>query len=417
MFKKEKLANGITVVMEEVKGVRSFTAGIWVKVGSRNEHTSKNGVSHFLEHMFFKGTKRRTARDIAFEMDSLGGDINAFTSKENTAFYVKVLDVHAEKGLDLLTDIFCHSLLNQEDIEKERGVIQEEIKMVFDTPDDLIHDLFSNNIWGMEGLGQPVLGDRKTVKALTRQDLLGHIRRFYGTVDTIVSCAGSFAPDKIIAFLNEKLGGLRRGSEPKLNHYPGFSAQVHTYPRELSEVHLCVGLEGIKQSDPARYEFFILNTLLGAGLSSRLFQEIREKRGLVYTIYSYISSYTDAGLWGVYAGTGKKKLEEVVSLVLKFLKELPEDLHESELDKAKEQLKGNLLLGLESTQSRMQNIAKQEIYFGKYFSPAEIIRDIDGVTLKKLKELAERLLRGKSPALTILGPVEPKTFGKVLPPL
>jgi len=403
--------------MEEVKGVRSFTAGIWVKVGSRNEHPAKNGCSHFLEHMFFKGTKKRTARDIAFETDSVGGDINAFTSKENTAFYVKVLDVHLEKGLDLLTDIFCHSLLTEEDVERERGVIQEEIKMVDDTPDDLIHDLFSKDLWGQDGLGQPVLGDRKTVKALMRQDLLGHIRRFYGTVDTIVSCAGSFDHDKVISLLNAKLGGLRRGSEPKLDHYPGFKSQVHLYPKDLSEVHLCLGLEGLKQADPERYEYYILNTVFGAGLSSRLFQEIREKRGLVYTIYSYISSYSDAGLWGVYAGTGKKKLEEVMSLTLKFLKEIPDDLHESELAKAKEQLKGNLLLGLESTQSRMQNIAKQEIYFGRYFSPAEIIREIDAVSLKKLKELAEKLVKGKSPALTILGPVDSKLFGKALPAL
>jgi len=403
--------------MEEVKGVRSFTAGIWIKVGSRNEHPSKNGVSHFLEHMFFKGTKKRTARDIAFETDSVGGDINAFTSKENTAFYVKVLDVHLEKGLDLLTDIFCHSLIDENDIEKERGVIQEEIKMVDDTPDDLIHDLFSRNTWGMEGLGQPVLGDKKTVKALSRQDLLGHIRRFYGTVDTIVSCAGSFEHDRVIKLLNAKLGGLRRGSEPKIDHYPGFKNEVHLHSKDLSEVHVCLGVEGLRQAVPERYEYYILNTILGAGLSSRLFQEIREKRGLVYTIYSYISAYSDAGLWGVYAGTGRKKIEEVVALILKFLKELPDDLHESELTRAKEQLKGNLLLGLESTQSRMQNIAKQEIYFGRYFSPAEVIREIDSVTLKKLKELAERLLRGKSPALSVLGPVDTKLFGKSLPPL
>lgn len=403
--------------MEQVKGVRSFTAGIWVKVGSRNEHPTKNGISHFLEHMFFKGTKKRSAREIAFEIDSLGGDVNAFTSKENTAFYVKVLDEHMEEGLEILTDLFCHSQLKQDDIEKERGVILEEIKMVEDTPDDLVHDLFSVDAWGEKGLGQPILGEKKTVNALTRQDLLGHIRRFYGTADTIVSCAGSFEFEKVIKVLNEKLGDLGRGSEPKLNHHPEMRSLVHAYPKDLSEVHLCLGVEGLPQSDHLRYEYYILNTIFGAGLSSKLFQEIREKRGLVYTIYSFTSAYSDAGLWGVYAGTGKKKIDEVLDLTLKYFRELPDELTQPELDKSKEQLKGNLILGLESSQSRMQNIAKQEIYFGRYFSPAEIIRGIDAVTLKSLKNTALNLIKGKVPVLTVLGPVDKHQFGKVLPPL
>ena len=417
MFRKELLENGITVVMERLTGVRSFTAGIWVKVGSRNEPGGKNGISHFLEHMFFKGTAKRSARDIALEIDNIGGDLNAFTSKENTAFYTKVLDLHMEKGLDILSDIFCHSAMRDEDIEKERGVIKEEIKMVEDTPDDLVHDLFNTDIWGKTGIGQPVLGTRETLKGLGRDDLTNHVKRFYGTKDTIVACAGSFDPQKLLDVLNEKLGSLRRGSEPSHIAAPSFGSGAKVYKKNLSEVHICLGIEGLPQSHPKRYEYYILNTLLGAGISSRLFQDIREKRGLVYTIYSFASSYLDTGIFGIYAGTGKKKAEDVVSLVHEHLSALPDTIEQAELDRAKEQLKGNLILGLESTSNRMQNIAKQEIYFGRHFTPQEVIEQIDAVTLPKLKEVAHMLISGKSPVLTVLGPIEGQPFGESLPPL
>ena len=417
MFRKELLENGITVVMERMAGVRSFTAGIWVKAGSRGEPAPKSGISHFLEHMFFKGTSRRSARDIALEIDNIGGDLNAFTSKENTAFYVKVLDLHMEKGLDILADIFCHSTLNDEDIERERGVIKEEIKMVEDTPDDLVHDLFYTDIWGQGGLGRPVLGTRQSIKGISRDDLMGHVRRFYGTKDTIVACAGSFDPERLLEVLNDKLGHLRRGSEPEPLPTPDFGKGVNIHKKRLSEVHICLGVKGLAQAHPKRYEYYIMNTILGAGISSRLFQEIREKRGLVYTIYSFISSYADIGVFGVYAGAGRKKAEEVVSLMLEHLSALPGSLRQEELDKAKEQLKGNLILGLESTSTLMQNIAKQEIYLGRHFTPAEIIAEIDAVRLSGLKETAAMVLEGKVPVLSILGPVEGQPFGDVLPAL
>ncbi len=417
MFRKELLENGITVVMERMAAVRSFTAGIWVKVGSRAEPPLKNGISHFLEHMFFKGTSKRSAREIALEIDNIGGDLNAFTSKENTAFYVKVLDLHMEKGLDVLADIFCHSTLAEEEIEKERGVIKEEIKMVEDTPDDLVHDLFSLDIWGEEGIGRPVLGTRQSVNGIDRNDLLGHVRNFYGTKDTIVACAGSFDHERLLEILNSKLGHLRRGSEPAPMPPPVFAKGVHVHRKRLSEAHVCLGMEGLPQGHPDRYEYYILNTILGAGISSRLFQEIREKRGLAYTIYSFISSYKDTGVFGVYAGTGRKKCEEVVSLVLEHLSALPETLEQAELDKAKEQLKGNLILGLESTSTLMQNLAKQEIYFKRRFTPAEIIAEIDAVTLPKLRDVAAMVVKGKSPVLTVLGPIEGQPFGETLPPL
>lgn len=405
MFKKAHLENGIPVVMEQIKNVRSVALGIWVRVGSRNEPAEKNGISHFLEHMFFKGTQKRSAKDIAVDTDSIGGDLNAFTSRENTTFYIKALDEYFEKGNELLSDIFLHSAFPENDVEKEKGIIKEEIKMVEDTPDDYIHDLFNLDIWGDEGIGQGVLGKRSTIKAFKREDLLSHIKKYYGIKDTVVACAGNFEVDNLIGILNRSFGSLRRGSEPEKGKTPVFNNKVTVHSKELSEAHICIGVEGLPQANDERYELFLLNTILGAGVSSRLFQEIREKRGLAYSIYSYISAYLDTGLWAVYAGTGRKRVAQVIELIIKEMRELADNVTEIELERAKAQLKGNLILGLESSSSRMQNIARQEIYYGKYFSPSELIRDIDAVDLKRVKELSRKLMSKNAFALTVFGPV------------
>ncbi len=341
----------------------------------------KNGISHFLEHMFFKGTHKRTAKDIAVEIDSLGGELNAFTSKENTTFYVKILDEYIEKGIELLSDIFLHSTFPEEDIEKEKRIIKEEIKLVEDTPDDYIHDLFNQTIWGNKGLGQPVLGRRETVKSFTRDDLISHIRKYYGTKDVVISCAGNFEHESIISMLNKSLGSLRRGSEPEKGPTSHFQSKVEVFHKELSEAHVCLGVEGIPQTSEDRYSLFVLNTIFGAGVSSRLFQEIREKRGLAYSIYSFVSSYYDTGIWGVYAGVSRKRVGEVAELIIKEMHDLKSTLTEVELQRSKNQLKGNIILGLESTSSRMTNIARQEIYHGRYYSPKEIMKEVDSITL------------------------------------
>lgn len=405
MFKKTHLSNGTPVVMEQIKNVRAVSLGIWVKVGSRNETVEKNGISHFLEHMFFKGTQKRSARDIAVDTDSLGGDLNAFTSREGTTFYIKILDEYFEKGIELLSDIFLNSRFPEEDIEKEKGIIKEEIKMVEDTPDDYIHDLFNQTIWGNEGVGQPVLGKRETIKTFKREDLVSHIRKYYGTKDTVIACAGNFDPDRLLETLNHSLGSLRRGSEPEKGPVPVFQKGQRVYTKDLKEVHLCLGVEGIPQASSQRYVLYLLNTILGAGVSSRLFQEIREKRGLVYSVYSYISSYLDTGVWAVYAGAGKKKAAEVIDITLKEFRGLSDTITEAELRRAKDQLKGNMILALESTSSRMQNIARQELYYGKYYSPSEIIKKIESVTLNQVRDLSERLVMSENTALTILGPL------------
>jgi predicted Zn-dependent peptidase len=414
MFKKEYLLNGVPVVMESLKNMRSVVVGIWVKVGSRNEKYDKSGISHFLEHMFFKGTKKRNARDIAFEIDSIGGDFNAFTSRENTTFYVKVLDDYLERGVELLSDVFLNSTFPEEDIEKEKTIIKEEIKMIEDTPDDYVHDLFNQTVWGPTGLGQPVLGRRETVKSFTREDVLSHIKKYYGTKDIILSCAGNFEYEHLLSILNKNLGNLRRGSEPERGEPPGFEKKVSVFKKGLSEAHICMGVKGLPQASEERYALFVLNTILGAGVSSRLFQEIREKRGLAYSIYSFTASYFDTGIWGVYAGVSRKKVKEVLELIIQEMVSLKDTLNDIELNRAKNQLKGNIMLSLESTSSRMNNIARQEIYHGRYYSPKEIIKELDAVTLNHIKDLAERLLKKEYLSLTVHGPINEEDLNGIL---
>ena len=414
MFVKEYLENGIPVVMESFKNVRSVAVGIWVKVGSRYETPAMNGISHFLEHMFFKGTKKRSPKDIAVEIDSMGGDLNAFTSRENTAFYIKVLDEYLEKGVDLLSDIFVHSTFPEDELEKEKKIIKEEVKMVEDTPDDYIHDLFNQTIWGTEGLGQSILGRREPIVSFPGEDLIRHISKYYGTKDIIISCAGKFQPAKLMGLLRERFGGLRRGSEPRKGPPPEFKSDVKVYTKDISEAHICIGVPSVSQTSEDRYALFVLNTLLGGGVSSRLFQEIRENRGLAYSVYSYTSMYIDTGLWGVYAGVSKKRIREVAELIIHEMLSLKDTLTEEELDKAKRHLKGNMILGLESTNSRMNNIARQEINFGRYISPDEISKAVEMVSMKQLKELSERLLRKKALSITAYGPLQKDVLDGIL---
>jgi predicted Zn-dependent peptidase len=406
MFRKENLENGIPVVMEAINSVRSVAVGVWVKVGSRYETREENGISHFLEHMFFKGTKKRTTRDISIDIDSLGGDLNAFTSRENTAFYIKVLDEHIDKGIDLLSDIFVNSVFPEDELEKEKKIIKEEIKMVEDTPDDYIHDLFSLTVWGQEGIGQPILGRRETVASFTRDHVMSHIRKYYGTKDIVISCAGNFQHEEMIAILNRRFGGLRHGSTPKKGVAPNFHRSVKVHSKDMSEAHICIGVPGVSQVSEERYAFFVLNTILGAGVSSRLFQEIREKRGLAYSVYSFTSSYVDAGVWAVYAGVSKKRIREVAELIITEMRDFSRTLTEAELQRAKNHLKGNLILGLESTNSRMNNLARQEIYFGRYISPDEVLKSVDMVNMKQIRELSQRLINSDMLAVTALGPLD-----------
>lgn len=406
MYKKVILDNSIPLVVETAKEARSVSVGIWVKVGSRYEFIEKNGISHFLEHMFFKGTAKRTSMDIAVEIDSLGGELNAFTSRESTTFYIKVINEHIEKAVELLTDIFMNSTFPEEEIEKEKRIILEEIKLVEDTPEDYIHDLFNKNIWGESGLGQPVLGRGKTIETFTKDDLLKNIKEYYSTKNIVIACSGNFEEEALIERLNLGIGTMKRDSMPDKQHCSEFKNQINIIPKKLSEVHICLGFKGLSQGSEERYSMHLLNTILGASVSSRLFQEIREKRGLAYSVYSFNISYFDTGVWAVYAATDRKQVNEVVNIMIDQMRGLSDSLTTEDLRRAKNQLKGNLMLALESTNSKMFNIAKQEIYYGRYFSPEDIIDSVESVTLEELKNLSQRLVGSNPFALTVYGPVK-----------
>ena len=384
--------------------VRSVAIGLWVRVGSRFERATCAGVSHFIEHLLFKGTESRSAEDIARAIDGVGGSLDAFTSRENTCFYAKVLGEHLPLAVDLLSDLLLHPKLDPEDVEKERRVVLEEIKMVEDDPDDLIHDLFAQQVWPDHPLGRPILGSRKSLQAITRQDVLDQLRDFYQPDRLIVAAAGDLDHARVVDLIRSALGEWSGRSVATNGGAPVCYVAEHHAERDSAQLHLVLGAEGLPYSHPHRYAFFLQNAILGSSMSSRLFQEIREKRGLAYSIYSYQASYQDSGLMAVYAGTSPESYRQVVDLVraeFTRLKDEPVDLEE--FQRAKEQLKGNLLLGLEGTSSRMTRLAKAEIYFQRYFDLDEIIRGIDGVLPETFAELNRSLLAPERYALTTIG--------------
>ncbi len=406
MYRKDTLANGIRVVSETLPKSRSVSIGVWVKVGSRHEPAEVGGVSHFIEHMFFKGTKKRTARDIATEIDSLGGEMNAFTSQENTTYYVKVLDEHLPIAIDILADILIGSRFDPAEMEKERKVILEEIKMVEDTPDDYIHELFTGSVWQGNSLGRPILGTKDTIKALKHKDILSYIDDYYSPREIIIAVAGNFEHDRLISLLNGAFGALARGGVPRTDETPGFRHAVTVRKKQLEQVQLCLGCKGLSYTDDDRYTILALNTVLGNSMSSRLFQEVREQNALAYSIYSYVTAYRDAGLLTIYAGTDPANVQQALRLIVKEIRKLrDEGVTPAEETRVKNQIKGNLVLSLESSNSHMSRIARQEIYFGKYFSVDDIIHAVDKVTVEDIGRIARRIFTRETMALSILGPL------------
>ncbi len=415
MVTKTTLANGIQVITEEIPGVHSVSVGIWVHAGSRDEDWEENGISHFIEHMLFKGTKRRSARQIAKEIDSVGGVLNAFTSKEFSSFYAKVLAKHLPIALDLLFDLYLNSTFSAEEMEKERQVIVQEINMVEDTPDEYIHDLFSESFWPRHPLGFPILGRLETVEGLKRARLKNFFTENYMRVQPIFVGAGRLKHENLLKPVQEALGSIR--PRPRQNHRrpPKPHPQILVKNKTLEQVHLVLGAPGFSATHPRRYAFSVLNTVLGGGMSSRLFQEIRENRGLAYSVYSFLSSFIDSGMIGVYVGTGEKTLASVLKIIRREMTKLAENsLKSGELRSAKEQLKGNLLLSLESTDSRMGRLAKSEIYFHRFVPTEEIIEGIENVSADDVAELARKLFQTTPLSLTVLGPVTEKDIPRGL---
>src|SRR4051812_45642854 len=386
--------------------VRSISIGVWLTRGSRHEAADLGGIAHFVEHMLFKGTARRTAEGIAQEIDSIGGQLDAFTAKESASYYIKVLDEHLPLAVDILSDIVLNPAFAPDDIEREKKVIVEEIKMVEDTPDDLVHELFTQGFWEDHPLARPILGTKETVESFTPTLLRDYFSQAYTARNLIVSVVGNLEHARVRELVAAKFASLDAGGEPLVENPPRVKPHVLIRNKELEQSHICVGVPGYPQSHDDRYASYVLNTLLGGSMSSRLFQNVREKRGLAYAVFSGLSAYRDAGTFTVYAGCANDVVGQVIDLVVEELRGMKRSqVPDAEVRRAKDHLKGSLMLSLESTASRMSHLARQEIYFDRQFGLDETLNGIERVTPDDLLRVAGDLFRNGSLAVTVLGNV------------
>ncbi|OIJ17885.1 peptidase M16 [Anaerobacillus alkalidiazotrophicus] len=391
MIQKFETPNGVRIVLEKIPTVRSVSIGIWIGTGSRFETTEDNGVSHFLEHMFFKGTKTRSAKEIAEAFDGIGGQVNAFTSKEYTCYYAKVLDDHASIALDVLSDMYFHSLFEEKELEKEKNVVLEEIKMYEDAPDDIVHDLLAQASFGTHSLGYPILGTQQTLKSFSERTLRDYMSQQYTAENVVISIAGNVDEDFIgkveAIFKDVEKSGVEREYVT-----PSFLAEKLVRKKETEQAHLCLGFDGLPIGHKDIYSLVLLNNILGGSMSSRLFQEVREKKGLAYSVFSYHSSYHDNGMLTVYSGTAPNQLDELFDTMMETLNSIKsQGITEKELTKGKEQLKGNLMLSLESTNSRMSRNGKNELLLKRHRSLDEIIDEINRVSITNVNKLSKNL--------------------------
>jgi len=408
MVQRTVLDNGLRLISEEVPGMPSATVGIWVENGSRDEALQENGVSHFLEHLFFKGTERRTAAGIAEEIDAVGGVLDAFTGKEYTCYYARVLAEHLPLALDLLLDVFLCSRFAEEEIERERSVICQEIAQVEDTPDDLIHDLFHLDFWRGHPLSRPISGTVETISRLQRPDLLRYLDRRYRPDRIFVAMAGGARHEELVEQVSLALSALTGKAATREIPPPTAYAGVYPHQRDLEQTHLCLGVPCISQVDPGWYAAYLLHTALGGGMSSRLFQEIRERRGLAYDVTSFLSTYRDTGYLGVYVATSAAWVPEVAELISVALYDIArEGISLEELRRAKGHAKGGLLLGVETSEARMNRLARCEVYFGRYIPIPEVVEQVERVTLDEVHALAACCFANENRALTVLGELPP----------
>ena len=404
-IKREVLPNGLIVLSEEMAHIRSISIGIWMKTGSRDEAAEVNGISHFLEHMVFKGTKTRSAQDIARQVDSIGGNMDAFTGKETICFNIKVLDEHLPVAVDILSDLVLNPVLEPKDITREKGVILEEIKMDEDNPDYLVHEIFTQNFWKDHPLGKPILGTKETVRSFEQDKLFDFYGHRFVPNNMIISAAGNLNHRRFVELIKEKFAALKSVPNGFRSPAPSITSRIITRNKKsLEQVQLCVGVPSHPISHAKRYVSYVLNTVLGGGMSSRLFQKIREEQGLVYSIYSDLNPYRDTGCMAVYAGTSMESTPKVVDSILAEFRELKsEQIPADELRRAKDQLKGSLMLSLESSTSRMSNLARQEMYFERFFSLDETVEQIESVTADEIAEMANSLFHLDKVAITVLG--------------
>ena len=413
---KTVLNNSIRIVSKKMPHVHSVSMGIWVNVGARDESSSENGLSHFIEHMIFKGTEKRTAFQIAKEFDAIGGQTNAFTSAENTCYHAKVIDTHLETMVDILSDIFLNSVFDEKEVENERTVILQEIAMVEDSPDEYIHVLSGSNFWGDNSLGRSVLGSRENVAGFNADALKGFFHKFYQPERIVISAAGNLEHNRLVDLIGPVFESIRPGNSFPERITPKGNSKLNLHQRQLEQVHICLGIKGMSITDPRRYAYSLMNTILGGNMSSRLFQEIREKRGLAYSVYSFISSYVDTGIFGAYAGLNPKNARKATELILKEISSLKQTrVDPNELKDAKEHTKGSLMLASESNDNQMVRLAQNDTHFGRYIPLEEIADNIESVTQDDILDLAESLFQKRRFALTLLGSVTQKNeFNDIL---
>jgi predicted Zn-dependent peptidase len=407
-IQRHVLPSGLIVVTEAMRHVRSVSVGVWMRSGSRSEAPRQNGLSHFLEHMVFKGTQRRSAEEIARSMDSVGGMLDAFTAKELTCFNAKVLDEHLPIAFDVISDLILRPLFAAGDIEKEKQVVLEEIKMEQDNPENVLHEIFTQGFWPDHPLGRPIIGTPETVRSFDSEALFGYYRSWFAPDRLVLTAAGNVSHERVLELATREFSSLSAAGPAPNTPPPQAGAPIRLEKkRDLEQVHLCIGVPSYPLAHEGRFAVAVLNNLLGGGMSSRLFQNIREKRGLAYAVFSEITPYSDAGMLTIYAGTARETAGEVVDLVVQEFRSLKETLvPEEELRRAKDHLKGSLMLSLESTTSRMSNLARQELYFERFYTLDEIISSIEAVTREQIQSIARDFFRPDQIAVAVLGPLD-----------
>jgi predicted Zn-dependent peptidase len=415
IYKKTVLKNGIRVVTEKIKYVRSITIGVWIDVGSRDEGNDERGISHFIEHMLFKGTKRRSAKEIASSLESVGGALNAFTGREHTCYFARVLDEHLKVAIDVLADILKNSLLNPSDLENEKKVIISEIKDLEDSPADLAHDRLMNNMWQNHPLGRSIMGDTENILRMARSKLIDFIKRNYVAPRVVIASSGNLRHQDLVRMIEKKFQFNQTVAIPQVNQSTLQADQKRmVVNRKTAQTHVSLGVPVFPYKDRRRYAALILSNILGGGMSSRLFQSIREKLGLAYNVFTFVDFFEDTGVFGVYLGTHKKNTVRAIDLVLKEMRRMKKDsLSRQELSHAKYQLKGSLMLSLENTSNRMNRMAQQELLLGKYVDLDETINSINKVKGKEVIEVANDLFDPNKLSAVILGPVGKRAINQV----
>ncbi|UCF73952.1 MAG: insulinase family protein [Deltaproteobacteria bacterium] len=408
IHKKTVLANGTRIITEGLSHAKSVSLGIWVNAGSRDELDKERGIFHLIEHMIFKGTQSRSALQIAKDLDTMGGFSNAFTGKEQTCFHARVLDKHLHSLTDLLSDIFINSIFAESDLELEKGVVLQEISMTEDTPDEYVNVLFDQTFWGGDPLGRPILGTKETVSNITRREILDYVSDFYGPKRLLIAAAGNVDHDLLVEYFRPLFEPLQeQNTRPPARPIPLTTPTVSSYPKELEQVHLCLGAQASSLSGERRFAESIFNTILGGNMSSRLFQEIREKRGLAYSLYSHMSAYMDTGLIRIYVATDQEEINRVLELIGLEIKGIQGgDLSANDIAGAKEYLIGGILLAAENMGTLMMRLARNEFIFERYISYEELIAEIEKVSLDEVIEVAQEIFSAATVSLTVLGPVD-----------